>query len=174
MDYMPLVHTLKKQADAWSSASVVISHHRHLLDKKNSVADTLTKVFIDEVQLDLNYKQLATEQNENIKTGGYRFSITSLKWKDGPVNKEGNTIPCDVSTGRPCPYKLISLCRHLFSLINGLSHPSRRAYFESLIHSSMRDNVFPEAEICVPQHPQGCLTFFDMMCLSNLQDSEKH
>jgi len=135
MDHMPLVHAFTRQADAWSlrqrrHLSAIAEFNcsiRHLPGRKNPVADALSRVSIDAVHLGLDYNQLAKEQQQDPETSACHTSITSLKWKDVPVDEAGTTILCDISTGRPRPWVPASLRCHIFSLIHGLSHPSRRA-----------------------------------------------
>ncbi|XP_037784629.1 uncharacterized protein LOC119580591 [Penaeus monodon] len=97
-DHMPLVHGLTRQADAWSLhqcryLSAIAEFNcsiQHLLGRKNSVADALSRVSIDAVHLELDYNHLAKEQQQDPETSACSTSITSLKWKDVPVNKAGD------------------------------------------------------------------------------------
>ena len=129
MDHMPLVHAFAKQTDAWSPRhlSAIAEFNcslRHLPGKRNPVADTLSRVSINAVQVGLDYNQLAEAQEEDAETVACRTSITSLAWKDVPVTEEGTTVLSDVTTGRPCPWIPAPLCLYVFNLIHGLSHPS--------------------------------------------------
>ena len=134
-DHMPLVHAFTRQGDTWSlrqrrHLSAIAEFNcslRHLPGKLNPVADALSRAPMDSVHLGLEYNHLAREQQRDPEMPACRTSITSLRWKDVPVDEEGNTILCDISTGRPHPWIPTSLRRHVFSLVHGLSHPSRRA-----------------------------------------------
>ncbi|KAK3871588.1 hypothetical protein Pcinc_023275 [Petrolisthes cinctipes] len=132
---MPLVHALTRQRDAWSPRqrrhlSAIAEFNctlTHLPGKKNLVADALSRIEINAVQLGLDYNQLAKEQQQDPETTAVRTAITALQWEDVPLGDSNTSIFCDVSTGRPRPWIPSSLRRHIFNLIHGLSHPSRRA-----------------------------------------------
>lgn len=67
----------------------------------------------------------------------YNFSKTSLHLViTNPVCKE--TIACDVSTGKLHPYVPPSLCRDVFSVVHGLSHPEANASVHLLIDKFVR------------------------------------
>ena len=134
-DHQPLIHAFTKSGDAWSARQ-----QRHLSaiaefgctlqyipGKKNPVADALSRVEIDNVQLGVNYEDLAEQQQLDPETSNYRTSITSLQWKDVPLGPNGTTLLCDVSTGRPRPLVPASRRQAIFQIIHGLSHPSGRA-----------------------------------------------
>ncbi|KAK3871584.1 hypothetical protein Pcinc_023272 [Petrolisthes cinctipes] len=130
---MPLVHALTRQRDAWSPRqrrhlSAIAEFNctlTHLPGKKNPVADALSRIEINAVQLGLDYNQLAKEQQQDPETTAVRTAITALQWEDVPLGDSNTSIFCDVSTGRPRPWIPSSLRRHIFNLIHGLSHPSR-------------------------------------------------
>ncbi|KAK3895735.1 hypothetical protein Pcinc_000658 [Petrolisthes cinctipes] len=86
-----------------------------------------TRIEINAVQLGLDYNQLAKEQQQDPETTAVRTAITALQRKDVPLGDSNISILCDMSTGRPRPWIPSSLRRHVFNLIHGLSHPSRRA-----------------------------------------------
>ena len=58
----------------------------------NPVADALSRVSIDAVQIGLDYSSLAKEQQRDPETSACRTSVTSLKWEDVPMDEVGTTI----------------------------------------------------------------------------------
>ncbi|KAK3880636.1 hypothetical protein Pcinc_014881 [Petrolisthes cinctipes] len=104
---MPLVSALTRQRDAWcprqrrhlSAIAEFNCTLIHLLGRKDPVADTLTRIEIDAVQLGLDYNHLAKEQQQDPKTTALRTAIMALHWKDVPLGDSNISILCDVSTG---------------------------------------------------------------------------
>ncbi|XP_066981699.1 uncharacterized protein [Macrobrachium rosenbergii] len=94
--------------------------------KKNPVADTLSRIELNVVQLGINYEDLAREQTADPVTPAHRTAITSLKWRDMALALGGPNLLCDISTGQPRPLVLASRHRQVFDVIHGLSHPSGR------------------------------------------------
>ncbi|KAK3868227.1 hypothetical protein Pcinc_026356 [Petrolisthes cinctipes] len=118
---MPLVHARTRQKDAWpprqrrhlSAIAEFNCTLTHLPSKKNPVADALSRIEINAVQLGLDYNQLAKEQQQDPETTTVRTAITALQWKDVPLGDSNISILCDVSTGRPRPWIPSSLRRHV-------------------------------------------------------------
>ncbi|XP_045119398.1 uncharacterized protein LOC123509264 [Portunus trituberculatus] len=77
---------------------------------------------------------------------------------------DGTTVLCDVSTGRPRPWIPASLRRHVFDLIHGLAHPSRRATAHLLKQKFVWHGISRDAKDWVRACP-ACQT---------TQDSEAH
>ncbi|KAK3896221.1 hypothetical protein Pcinc_000143 [Petrolisthes cinctipes] len=100
---------------------------KHLPGKKNPGADALSRIEINAVKLGLDYNHFARKQQQDPEASATRTTITSLQWRDVPLNDSGTTILCDISTGRPCPWIPASLRHYLFNLVHNLSHPSLRA-----------------------------------------------
>ena len=134
-DHLPLVQAFTNQTDPCSNRQ---QHHlsaiaefncvlRHISGKSNPVADALSRNSVGMVRLGMNYHTLAKAQLTDAETADCRTSFTSLQWQDVPFDDEGTTLLCDVSTGRPCPWVPSGFRRHIFDLVHGLSHPSRRA-----------------------------------------------
>ncbi|KAK3892983.1 hypothetical protein Pcinc_003162 [Petrolisthes cinctipes] len=159
---MPLVHALTRQKDAWSPRqrrhlSTIAEFNctlTHLPGKKNPVADALSRIEINAVQLGLDYNQLAKEQQQDPETTAVRAPITALQRKYVPLGDSNISIFCDVSTGRPRPWIPSSLRRHVFNLIHGLSHPSRRATTRLLTQKFIWHKISRDAgnwvRSCVP------------------------
>ncbi|XP_066978976.1 uncharacterized protein [Macrobrachium rosenbergii] len=69
---------------------------------KNSVADALSRIELNAVQLVINYEDLTWEQATDPETPAYRTAIMSLKWRDvslAPVTTRYSTS----SMGSPTP-----------------------------------------------------------------------
>ncbi|KAK3893552.1 hypothetical protein Pcinc_002617 [Petrolisthes cinctipes] len=159
---MPLVHAFTRQRDAWSPRqrrhfSAIAEFNctlTHLPGKKNPVADALSRIEINAVQLGLDYNHLVKEQQQDPETTAVRTAITALQWKDVPLGDSNISILCDVSTGRPRPWIPSSLRCHVFNLIHGLSHPSRRATTRLLTQKFIWHKISRDAgnwvRSCVP------------------------
>ncbi|KAK3888854.1 hypothetical protein Pcinc_007120 [Petrolisthes cinctipes] len=99
-DHMPQAHAFTKQTDAWSprqrrhlsAISEFNCTFKYLPDKKNPVADALSKVEINAVQIGLDYNHLAREQQQDPEASAPRTLITSLQWRDLPLDDFGTTI----------------------------------------------------------------------------------
>jgi len=132
-DHRPLVHAFSKAGDAWSDRqqrhlSAIAEYNceiEYLPGNKNPVADALSRIQLNAVQLGIDYKALAEAQANDPETRAYRTAITNLHWEDVPY--DDYTLLCDVSTGRPRPLIPKQWRRKVFDIIHGLSHPSGRS-----------------------------------------------
>ncbi|XP_066982799.1 uncharacterized protein [Macrobrachium rosenbergii] len=97
-----------------------------VLEQKNPVADALSRIELNGVQLGINYEDLAREQAADPEAPAYCTAITSLKWRDMPLALGGPNLLCDVSTSQPRPLVPASCRCQVFDVIHGLSHPSSR------------------------------------------------
>ena len=68
-------------------------------EKDNSVADTLSRATIDDVQLGIDYAAMAAAQQQDAEVQAYRTSTPSFQLEDIPFGTQGVTLLCDVSTG---------------------------------------------------------------------------
>lgn len=127
-DHRPLVYAFSKPADAWSARQ-----QRHLSciselncsieytpGEMNPVADALSRVEINAVQVGIRYDDIAKTQQKDPETAAYRTAVTNLQWADIPLGLGDRTILCDVSTGRPRPLVPKPFPRRIFDLIHGL------------------------------------------------------
>ncbi|KAK3885598.1 hypothetical protein Pcinc_010190 [Petrolisthes cinctipes] len=69
-------------------------------DKLTAAKRTFTEleIEINVVQLGLDYNHLAREQQQDPEASATRTSITSLQWRDVPLDDSSITILCDIST----------------------------------------------------------------------------
>ncbi|XP_068229416.1 uncharacterized protein [Palaemon carinicauda] len=96
MDDLPLVHAFTQKSDA----------------RNNSVGDTLSRITLAVIHLELDYKTLAEGQRKDPEDQSCRSSNTSLLWEDVPHDNSNATLFCDVSTGRPEPWIPSLIHRH--------------------------------------------------------------
>ncbi|XP_066968104.1 uncharacterized protein [Macrobrachium rosenbergii] len=152
-DHQPLVHAFMKLADAWSSRqqwhlAAVLEFTcpiKYLPGRKNPVADTLSRIEIDAVQLGIDYEDLAREQAADPETPAYRTAVTSLKWEDMPLGPGGSTMLSNMSTGRPHPLVPASRRWLVFYIIHGLPHPSGRTTARLLMVKFVWHGIWKDA-----------------------------
>lgn len=133
-DHKPLTFCMSKTSGTWSShqqrqlsyISEFTTDIRHVQGKDNSVADTLSRATIADVQLGIDYSAMAIAQQQDTEVQAYHTTTSSLQLEDIPIGSQGVTILCDMSTGRARPIVPASWIRQVFDLIHGLSHPSVR------------------------------------------------
>jgi cleavage and polyadenylation specificity factor subunit 1 len=105
-DHKPLVNSLTKSKDLFSlrqqrqlsDISEFSCTLEHISGNKNPAADALSRAAIDEVQLGIDFYELAAEQHADPETESCQTTLTSLQWQDIPLDYN-STILCDVSTG---------------------------------------------------------------------------
>ena len=133
-DHKPLTFCLSKTSEPWSGRqqrhlsyiSEFTTDIRHVRGKDNSVADTLSRATIADVQLGIDYGALAAAQQQDAEIQAYRTATSSLQLEDIPFGTQGTTLLCDMSTGHARPIVPAGWKRRIFDLIHGLSHPSIR------------------------------------------------
>lgn len=131
-DHRPLVQAWKKVGEAWTSrqqrhlATIAefLTDVHHLGGKENIVADALSRVPIDAVQIGLSWEELAAAQKDDPEIRDTRTAITGLRLQD--VTRGETTVLCDVSMDHPRPVVPPSLRHRIFDIIHSLSHPGAR------------------------------------------------
>ena len=132
-DHKPLTFCMAKATDPWSCRqqrqlsyiSEFTTDIQHIAGKHNSVADTLSRSILNNIQLGIDYCAMATDQRQDTEVQSYQTATSSLKLRDVPFS--GTTLLCDMSAGYARPIVPINWRHKVFDLIHGLSHPSIRA-----------------------------------------------
>ena len=160
-DHRPLIHAFTKPGDAWSGRQqrqlAAISEFgctlTYVPGKNNPVADALSRIEINALQLGVDYEDLAKEQAADQETAEFRTATSSLKWEDMAVGPSGTSLLCDVSTGRPRPFVPASRRRQIFDVIHGLSHPgastSIKLMTAKFVWHGIRKDVREWARTCI-------------------------
>ena len=133
-----MVCAISKASDPWSPRqqrqlayiSEFTTDIRHIDGKNNTVADTLSRAGISAItspQPGVDYKAMAAAQRADNGITAARTAVTSLVTCDIPLDSTGETICCDISTGRARPLVPDSWQRTVFEAVHGLAHPSIRS-----------------------------------------------
>lgn len=131
-DHKPLIHSWKRQGDAWSARqqrhlSTLAESFidvRHLDGKKNVVADALSRDSILGVYQAISPQRIHEEQAADAYTRDARTAITGLHLRDMMI--DGFSILCDESLGYPRPLVPPSLRKEVFDILHDLAHPGTR------------------------------------------------
>ena len=131
-DHKPLTFCMTKATDPWSCRqqrqlayiSEFTTDIQHIAGKHNSVADTLSRATLDNIQLGIDYCAMAADQRQDREIQSYQTNTSSLKLQDVPFGN--TTILSDMSTGYARPIVPVNWRRKVFDIVHGLSHPSIR------------------------------------------------
>ena len=115
-DHKPLTFCMSKCSDTWSNRqqrhisyiSEFTTDIRHIQGKDNFVADSLSRVVIDSIQLEIDYSAMAASQIVDQEVQPYRTALSGLMLQDIPFGQQGATILCDTSTGHARPVVPVS------------------------------------------------------------------
>ena len=113
-DHKPLTFAICKISDPWSPrhqrhlayVSEFTTDVRHIEGKANTVAVTLSRGEISAIsspQPGVDYKPMAAAQRADASITAVQTANTGLVIRDIPLDHYGNSISCDISTGRPRP-----------------------------------------------------------------------
>ena len=100
------------------------------LEVHNRRADTLSRGEISAIrspQPGVDYKAMAAAQRADESITAVPTATTGRDFRDIPLDNYGNSILCDISTGRPRPLVPDTWQRTVFYAVHDLSHPSIRA-----------------------------------------------
>ena len=138
IDHKPLTFAISKISDPWSPrqqrhlayVSEFTTDVRHIEGKANTLADTLSRGEISAFsspQPGVDYKAMAAAQRADASITAVPTATTRLVIRDIPLDHDGNSISCNISTGRPRPLVPDTWERTVFDAVHDLSHPSIRA-----------------------------------------------
>ena len=141
---------LRKTADSWTSRQQnqlsAISEYttdvRHIAGKDNQVADALSRITIDAVELGqgVDYHAMALAQDSDDDIIHLRNDpATSLRLENVRLNSTTSLL-CDTSTGVQRPVVPALFRRRVFDTVHGLSHPGIRTT-RRLSHRSSSGHV---------------------------------
>ena len=163
-DQDSLVPALRKTADSWTSRQQnqlsAISEYTtdvgHIAGKYNQVADALSRITIDAVELaqgvDFSAVALAQDSDDDI------FHLrndpaTALCLENVRLNSTTSLL-CDTSTGVQCPVVPALFRRRVFVAVHGLSHPgirtTRRLLTSKFFWPRIAADAASWARACVP------------------------
>lgn len=127
---------------------------QHISGKDNVVADALSRSLSVSAILspDMDFKQLATAQNESDKIKELRDNSTSLQIQD--VSYGDCTVMCDISTGTPRPIIPPDWTKRAFDICHNLSHsgyrPTVRAVSKRFVWPGMKSDIRDWCKTCHP------------------------
>ena len=136
-DHKPLTFAISKISVPWSPrqqrhlayVSEFTTEVHHIEGKANTVADTLSRGEISAIsspQPGVDYKAMAAAQRADASITAVPTATNWLVIRNIPLDHYGNSISCDLSSGRPRPLVPDTLQCTVFDAAHELSHPSIR------------------------------------------------
>lgn len=126
---------------------------RHIRGKDNPVADTLSRSYVSAIHLGIDYRAMASAQQQDIEVQAHSTASTSLQVESVPFGTDGVTLLCDMSTGQARPIVPTKMRRQVFDLIHSLSHPSvrttRKLIANKFVWNGLQKQVGIWAKQCV-------------------------
>ena len=159
-----LVPALGKTTDSWTSRqqnqlsaiSECTTDVRHIAGKDNQVADALSRITIDAVELaqgvDFHAMALAKDSDDDI-IHLRNDTATALRLENVRLNSTTSLL-CDTSTGVQRPVVPAPFRRRVFDAVHGLSHPgiltTRRLLTSKFVWPRIASDAASWARACVP------------------------
>ena len=180
-DHKPLTFAFAKISDPWSPRQqrhlAAISEYttdvRHVAGKDNYVADALSRASVNALhaEIGVDFAAMAAAQRSCTDMSSYREGVTGLILRDVAFSPSGDTLLCDVSTGRPRPIVPEAFRRQVFDAVHSLSHPSIRTtcslVTSKFVWRGIRKQVRNWAKTCIScqtakiqQHTKAPFTTF--------------
>ena len=139
-DHKPLTHSLKSKSDRHSSRQVrhldfilqFTSDIRHVTGKANPVADALSRMEANAMQLDsslatVDFQAMTKAEPDAATLQRLQATNKNLKFTRVTMPMCMDTLLCDTSTGTPRPYVPEHFRYIVLNLLRVLSHPGIRA-----------------------------------------------
>jgi transposase InsO family protein len=143
-DHKPLTYAVGRTSDPWTGRQArqlayiaeFTSDIRHIAGKENTIADALSRpppaappvvqcvAAVEAMEALLDYAGLAARQLQCAET---QRAATASSLLIKPVNLNGITILCDVSTGTPRPVIPVADRQQVFKAFHTLAHPGIQA-----------------------------------------------
>jgi transposase InsO family protein len=143
-DHKPLTYAVGRTSDPWTGRQArqlayiaeFTSDIRHIAGKENTIADALSRppppqppaaqcvAAVEATEALLDYAGLAARQLQCTET---QRAVTTSSLLIKPVNLNGITVLCDVSTGTPRPVIPVADRQQVFKAFHTLAHPGIRA-----------------------------------------------
>ena len=155
---------LRKTTDSWTSRqqnqlsaiSEYTTYVRNIAGKDNQVADALSRITIDAVELAqcVDFHAMALAQDSDDAIIHLRNDpATALRLENVRLNSTTSLL-CDTSTGVQCPVVPALFRRRVFDVVHGLSHPrirtTRRLLTSKFVWPCIAADAASWARACVP------------------------
>ena len=121
------------------------------------MADALSRAAIESIEKGLDFEAIVASQKADLDVQAYRTALSGLQLENIPFGSKGNTILCDIFTGQPRPVVPEGWRRHVFDVIQRLSHPSiwtsRRLIASKFVWHGLNKQVGVWARACILCQP---------------------
>lgn len=159
-DHKPLIHAFKQKSDSKSPRQQrqldfigqFTTDIRHVEGKENVVADALSRIDAFQISKEIDYCEMAREQESDSDVKNARLGSTSLTPVSYKVSGTNTYLWCDTSTGAIRPMVPKNYRKDIFESIHNLSHTgvraSKKAILERYVWPSAAKDIATWAKTC--------------------------